>query len=114
MNQRVKELRKALRLSQSQFGEAVGVSNTAISKIEQHENKLTEQMIKIICSQFKVNQEWLVNGTGEMFREFPTTLLDQLSTEFDLDDMEKQLVKDFITLDKEQRQMITRFLRGSK
>ena len=113
MNERVKELRKALHLSQSQFGEVVGVSNTAISKIEQHENKLTEQMIKIICSQFKVNHEWLVYGTGEMFREFPTTLLDQLSEEFDLDELEKQLIKSFISLEKDQRQTITQFLQNA-
>ncbi|MBC5786902.1 helix-turn-helix domain-containing protein [Clostridium facile] len=85
----------------------------AISKIEKGERKLTVQMAKAICNEFRVNQEWLIHGAGEMFQEFPTTLLDQLSAEFDLDDMEKQLVKDFITLDKEQRQTITQFLQNA-
>ena len=113
MNECVKQLRKELKLNQSDFGKRLGVTPAAISKIEKGERKLTVQMAKAICNEFRVNQEWLVYGTGEMFQEFPTTLLDQLSAEFDLDDMEKQLVKDFITLDKEQRQMITKFLRGS-
>ena len=113
MNQRVKQLRIELKLNQSDFGKRLGVTPAAISKIETGERKLTVQMAKSICNEFRVNQEWLIHGAGEMFQEFPTTLLDQLSAEFDLDDMEKQLVKDFITLDKEQRQMITKFLRGS-
>ena len=112
MNERVKELRKALHLSQSQFGEVVGVSNTAISKIEQHENKLTEQMIKIICSQFKVNHEWLVHGTGEMFRAFPNSLLEQLTEEFKLNELEQEVIQDFLTLDATERQIIARFLKG--
>ena len=113
MNERVKELRKALHLSQSQFGKKLCVTGPAISRIEKGDRAVTDQMAKAICNEFRVNQEWLIHGAGEMFQEFPTTLLDQLSEEFDLDELEKQLIKSFISLEKDQRQMITKFLRGS-
>ena len=29
----------------------------------------THQMIKSICREYNVNEEWLINGTGEMFSE---------------------------------------------
>ena len=65
----VKEIRKTLGLTLEKFGNKLGVGKTAISKIEKGENNLTEQMFKSICREFNVNEEWLRNGTGEMFNE---------------------------------------------
>lgn len=67
MNERIKELRKTLGLTLEKFGERLGVKKTAISKIERGENNLTEQMFKSICREFNVSEEWLRNGSGEMF-----------------------------------------------
>lgn len=67
MNNRIKELRKALNLTLEKFGNRLGVSKTAISKLEKGENNVTDQMFKSICREFNVNEEWLRNGIGEMF-----------------------------------------------
>lgn len=67
--ERVKELRKALNYTLDKFGGKLGVQKAAISKIEKGENNLTEQMLLSICREFSVNEEWLRNGTGEMFIE---------------------------------------------
>ena len=67
--ERVKELRKALNFTLDKFGGKLGVQKAAISKIEKGENNLTEQMFLSICREFNVNEEWLRNGTGEMFAE---------------------------------------------
>lgn len=67
MKDRVRNLRKNLRLSQEQFGEIIGITNTAVSKIENGENNLTDQNIKALCREFNVNENWLRTGTGEMF-----------------------------------------------
>lgn len=67
MNERVRELRKALGMTLDKFGQPLGVGKTAISKIEKGENNLTEQMLKSICREFNVNESWLRDGTGEMF-----------------------------------------------
>jgi len=60
-------LRKNLSLSQSEFGAKLGVSNTAISKLETGENQITDQMAKLICKTYDVNMVWLRSGQGEMF-----------------------------------------------
>lgn len=65
--ERVKEIRKALGLTLEKFGQPLGVKKTAISQIEKGRNGLTEQMTKGICREFNVNEDWLRNGTGEMF-----------------------------------------------
>lgn len=69
MKERIKSVRKALNLTQENFGEKLGVRKTAISKLENGENNLTEQMQKLICNEFNVNEEWLRTGNGEMFNQ---------------------------------------------
>ena len=65
--ERVRALRKDLSLTLEKFGGALGVGKTAISKIENDERNLTDQMILSICREYNVSEEWLRDGTGEMF-----------------------------------------------
>lgn len=69
MNQceRVREIRKQLGLTLDKFGEKLGVTKTAISRIERGERNCTEQMIKSICREFNVDYMWLTTGEGNMF-----------------------------------------------
>ena len=69
MNERVRELRKYLGLTLEKFGEPLGVTKTAISRLENGVNGITDQMVKSICREYNVNEEWLINGTGDMFTE---------------------------------------------
>lgn len=66
-NERVKVIRKTLRLTMEKFGKQLGVTKGAISRIERGVNGLTEQMLKSICREFDVNEDWLRTGEGEMF-----------------------------------------------
>ena len=65
--ERIKELRKYLDLTMEKFGERLGVGKTAISKLENNERNLTDQMAISICREFNVNETWLRTGEGEMF-----------------------------------------------
>lgn len=65
--ERIKELRKSLGLTLEKFSEPLGVGKTAISNIENDNRNMSEQMVKSICREYNVNEEWLRNGTGEMF-----------------------------------------------
>ena len=67
VNERVKTLRKELKLTMEAFGSKLGVGKTAISKIENNERNLTEQMLRAICREFNVSESWLRSGEGEPF-----------------------------------------------
>lgn len=69
MNERIKELRKALDLTLEKFGANLGVTKTTISRLEKGERSLTDQMFISICREYRVNPDWLENGTGPMFLE---------------------------------------------
>lgn len=70
MSSRIRELRKYYRLSRDEFGERLGVSRDVIANIEL--NRLAnpsqkEPLLRLMCSEFNVNYEWLTVGEGEMF-----------------------------------------------
>lgn len=64
---RIKLIRKDAGLTLEKFGERLGVGKTAISKLENNERSLTDQMAKSIYREYGVNEEWLKTGEGEMF-----------------------------------------------
>ena len=103
MNERVKELRKALGLSGNDFGASLGVTRTAISLLETGKNNLTEQMIKSICREFKVNEDWLRSGSGDMFVSADNVSLEELINSSKADDFEIDVIKAYFSLDKDVR-----------
>lgn len=63
--ERVKAIRKAKEMSMKQFGERIGnISKSTISNIENGNRNLTDLMLKSICSEFNVNEDWLRTGAG--------------------------------------------------
>lgn len=63
--ERVKAIRKAKEMSMEQFGERIGnISKSTISNIENGNRNLTDLMLKSICSEFNVNEDWLRTGAG--------------------------------------------------
>lgn len=69
MNERIKELRVALELSQEKFGARLGVTKTAISRLENGGRNVTEQMLRAICQEYGTGYIWLTTGVGSMFED---------------------------------------------
>lgn len=69
MNNRIRELRKTLNLSQHDFAARIGLKQNAISCMENATVAITKQTVKLICLEFLVNEDWLMYGKGAMFEE---------------------------------------------
>lgn len=67
MNERIKKLRKSLGLTQLEFGEQVGVKANTIGNYEIGLRTPSDAVIRAICREFNVNENWLRTGEGEMF-----------------------------------------------
>lgn len=67
--ERLKTLRKVLKLSQKDFGEKIGLKASSLSDIETGKTSLNERNIKLICKEFNVDYIWLTTGEGEMFSD---------------------------------------------
>lgn len=67
MKDRIKALRKALGLNQTQFGERIGVKQNTVAVYELGRAIPSESVITLIQREFGVSEEWLRTGEGEMF-----------------------------------------------
>lgn len=103
---RLKQLRNELGLSQPKFGERLGVGRDVIANIELNRVELKDMMLNLICKTFNVNPLWLEKGEGEMFIDTPQSIIDDLSTEFDLTDIEKKIVANFVNMSESSRQQL--------
>lgn len=64
---RVKSVRDRVALTQTAFGERIGVSRSIVASYEGGAVEPPEIAIKAICHKFGVDYEWLKYGDGEMF-----------------------------------------------
>lgn len=67
MLKRLKQLRKLLGLTQQEFASAIGLKQGSYSMIENGATPLNAIHIKVICTTFNVNEEWLREGLEPVF-----------------------------------------------
>lgn len=67
MNERIKQVRLKFDLTQSEFGERIGITKSSVSTIESGKSNPSDQTIRSICREFSVNESWLRTGEGEPF-----------------------------------------------
>lgn len=76
--ERIRELRKTLKMTMEQFGEKIGVTKSTISNIENGNRNATEHMVKSICREFNVDYIWLTTGDGEMFVDTDDVFIERI------------------------------------
>lgn len=77
MKDRIKLLRKELKLNQTDFGERIGVKQASVAGYEAGIRTPLDAVITSICREFNVSEDWLRTGKGEMF--LPTTRDDEIA-----------------------------------
>ena len=113
MHERIRILRKDyLKLSMEAFGRRLSVSRDVINNIEHNRLARPEQklsLIKLMCKEFSVNERWILEGELPIFQETPTSVMEQLKKEFQLDDFSYNLVYEYLKLDQPQRKAVRDF-----
>lgn len=82
INQRVKQVRQTLHLSQAKFAKALSMSNGYVAGIELEHNNVNDRIIKLICFTFNVSEEWLKTGNGKMFEESADVFMEAAAATF--------------------------------
>ena len=111
MNERIKELRDALGITLEEFGSRLGVTRTAISRLERGNRGVTDQMAISICREFGVNETWLRTGEGEMFEQTRASVLDRLAIEYSLDKEQVSVIENFLDLSPQERTLFLACMR---
>lgn len=112
INERIKEIRTLKHMSQEQFGNAIGISKSGISNIENGTRNVTQRHIKLICSELNVNEEYLKTGCGAPFIQPPLTTMECLKNEFHLTDYDLNLIYSYLQLSDRKRAAIRDFFQN--
>lgn len=105
INERIKYLRKEyLKMNQTDFSALLGMKQTSVSTFEKSGASVTDQTIKGICLAVKgLNEEWLRDGTGEMFIEPDEFSLDDFIKAKGATKLETQIIKAYFELSPDTR-----------
>ncbi|MDY2655829.1 MAG: helix-turn-helix transcriptional regulator [Candidatus Limiplasma sp.] len=111
MHDRIKDIRKALDMTQTEFAQRIGIKQNSLANIEIGRRNASNQVVISICREFGVNQDYLLKGEEPMFipkEEAAHDRIDQLlsgGNNFvkavfielaDLSDEEWQVLHDFV------------------
>ena len=111
INQRIRNLRKELGLSQKDFGLKIGLGQAAVSRLEQPNVVVIEQNIRLICETFGINEAWLRTGEGE--REAVSAASDPflpLRQKHQLSFIEEQVLRIYFKLDETARASVCQYV----
>ena len=115
LSKRLVKIRETLKISQDELGTKIGISRFSVSNYESGKRNITERVIKDICREFDVNEEWLRTGEGEMFVELPEGtelgkyIADVIGGE---DDFIKNIIISYMKLDEKNKTIIRDFVKS--
>ena len=111
IGERIKKVRKDKDLTQQEFAEKIGVKRNTVATYEMGRSTPSDSALSLICKTFNVNEEWLRDGTGEMYGPKPTAALELLALDHDLTNGDYLLIEKFLHLKPEIRRALIDYIR---
>lgn len=112
IGKRIKEVRKQNNLTQTQFGDQIGVKGNTITGYENGTRCPSDAVIKSICLVFGTERTWLCTGKGEMYTSMPdsTDSLQKLFSDFSCNNLEIRFLDAYFKLIPKERKAFCELL----
>lgn len=110
MNERIKQIRRELGLTQAEFAERIGLKQNSIALIESGKRNISDQAVLSICREYGVNEEWLRTGDGDRFIPESNDELEALAKKYDLSNADQVLIEKYVNLKLGSREAIINFI----
>ena len=110
MFKRLKQIRHNKNLTQREFSELLGTTRDAYASYETGRVVPALSFVKLVCSKFDINEEWLLNGTEPMCTSGNDNLINKIATEYKLDDFQQKLIQKYLELTEQQKSSVKAFL----
>lgn len=110
MNVRLKQIRKTLNLTQQEFADRLKIKRNTVATYETGKSNPSDAAVSLICREFNVREEWLRDGTGDMFKAAPSSVLDALAEQYSLSDPAYVMVEKFVKLKPEAQETIFSYI----
>ena len=113
MKNRILKIRKDSKLNQEDLGLRLNLTKNYISLIETGNRIPSDRTISDICREFNVNEDWLKNGTGDMYKEKDGSFSELLvELEDSDDDFIKSLITVYMGLDEDSKSALRKIAKG--
>lgn len=110
IGRRVKEVRTLAKLRQEDFAERIDVTQSTVAQFESGDNPIKDRYIKLICSEFNINQEWLLYGSGTMLNSSSISF-EEFASLYNISTLEMEFLKTYLDIDKEiRRDILEKFM----
>lgn len=114
INERIKALRTALGLTQTEFGNKIGFKQNTVGQIENAQRGVTERAIILLAEKYNANEEWLRTGNGDMFKQENAEAVDDkfeaLAAEYGLTDLQVELIRTILKFPDNTQKSVVQFI----
>ncbi len=110
MNERIKQIRRELGLTQTEFAERIGLKQNSIALIESGKRNISDQAVLSICREYGVNEKWLRTGDGDKMTPDANDELEALAKKYDLSEADQVLIEKYVSLKPGSRDAIVNFI----
>lgn len=116
INNRVKEVRQSMKLSQAKFAQKIGFSQGGINDVEKCKCGVSDRFIFAMNKYLGVNEEWLRTGNGSMYaqtdkKDAVEQALNILMAKYNMDKFEIAMMKNYLEMSPEAKQGFKTFLK---
>ena len=116
INNRVKEVRQSMELSQAKFAQKIEFSQGAIRDVELGKCGVSDRLILAMNKYLGVNEEWLRTGNGSMYaqtdkKDAVEQALNILMAKYNMDKFEIAMMKNYLEMSPEAKQGFKRLLK---
>ena len=99
IGERIAYLVKELGMTRVAFGAGIGISSPGMTMLCNGRNKPSNRTIKAICNIYRVNEQWLRYGEGEVFNYAASAEVEKLALERGLSKKDAVIIERILSLD---------------
>lgn len=107
VNERIRDFRKKeKKMTQAEFATHIQMSRSNLAGIETGAVIITDRTIKMICECFNVSEAWLRTGSGPMYRETESSIVDELCKRYNMSPARRRVMEIFLSMDDEKQEQL--------
>ncbi len=110
IGKRIGELIKALDIKKVRFAERLKIDQSYVTQLTNSKRNPSERTISDICREFNVREEWLRNGSGEMFLDFTEDEFAKAAATLSDDAFVRSLIIEYWKLDDNNKKLFRNFI----
>ena len=100
----------ALGMKKVRFAERINIDQSYVTQLTSGKRNPSDRTISDICREFNVREEWLRNGSGEMFLDFTEDEFAKAAATLSNDSFVRSLIVEYWKLDDDSKKLFQDFI----